>query len=330
MVWEDLKPSDVLSRESFENAITAFMALGGSTNAMVHIVAMARRAGVELVLEDFDRISRRTPLIANLRPAGKYLMEHFHDAGGLRAVLERIRPLLHVDVLTVSGKTLGENIAGAEVFDEDVILTPEAPLAAEGGTFILRGNLCPRGAVIKPAAADPRLLKHTGPALVFDAYPDLKAAIDRDDLEVTADTVLVLRNAGPVGGPGMPEWGMLPIPKKLLKAGVRDMVRLSDARMSGTSYGTCVLHIAPESAEGGPLGLVRTGDLIELDVPGRTLNLLVGEEELAERRAAWRAPVERYARGYGRLFLDEITQADEGCDFRFLAGREPTPEPDIF
>ncbi len=330
MVWEDLKPSDVLSRESFENAITAFMALGGSTNAMVHIVAMARRAGVELVLEDFDRISRRTPLIANLRPAGKYLMEHFHDAGGLRAVLERIRPLLHADVLTVSGKTLGENIAGAEVFDEDVILTAEAPLAAEGGTFILRGNLCPRGAVIKPAAAEPRLLKHTGPALVFDAYPDLKAAIDRDDLEVTADTVLVLRNAGPVGGPGMPEWGMLPIPKKLLKAGVRDMVRLSDARMSGTSYGTCVLHIAPESAEGGPLGLVRTGDLIELDVPGRTLNLLVGEEELAERRAAWRAPVERYARGYGRLFLDEITQADEGCDFRFLAGSERTPEPDIF
>lgn len=330
MVWEDLKPSRILTKQSFENAIIADMALGGSTNAIVHILAMARRAGIDLVLEDFDRLSRRTPLVANLRPSGQFLMEDFHDAGGLCALLESIRDLLHTDALTVTGKTLGENIAGAEIHNPAVILPCDKPLAPEGGTFVLRGNLCPSGAVIKPAAADPRLLTHRGPALVFPNYAELKANLDREDLDVTPDTVLVLQNAGPLGGPGMPEWGMLPIPKKLLKQGIRDMVRLSDARMSGTSYGTCVLHIAPESAGGGPLALVRTGDEIELNVPARTLTLHVPDEELAARRAAWTPPASRYERGYGRLLMDQITQADEGCDFRFLTGTQPTPEPEIF
>ena len=330
MVWEDLRPSHLLGRPAFENAITAIMALGGSTNAIVHIIAMARRAGVDIVLEDFDRLSRRTPLLTNLRPAGKYLMEDFHDAGGLPALLERIRPLLHGTALTITGRTLGENITGSEVHLPDVILPVDQPLAAEGGTFILRGSLCPNGAVIKPAAADSRLLRHTGPALVFSHYAELKAHIDDDDLPVTADTVLVLQNAGPQGGPGMPEWGMLPIPKKLLQQGIRDMVRLSDARMSGTSYGACVLHIAPESAVGGPLAFVRTGDQITLDVPGRLLTLHVEEAELAVRRAAWTRPAPKFARGYGRLLMEEITQADEGCDFRFLTGTDPTPEPSIY
>ncbi len=330
MVWEDLRPKDILTKQSFENAIIADMALGGSTNAIVHVLAMARRAGVELTLEDFDRLSLTTPLVANLRPSGDYLMEDFHDAGGLSALLERIRGLLFTESLTVTGKSIGENIAGAEVFEEKVIRPLDQPLAGQGGTFVLRGNLCPNGAVIKPAAADPRLQRHTGPALVFDTYAELKQNIDREDLDVTPDTVLVLRNAGPLGGPGMPEWGMLPIPKKLLKQGIRDMVRISDARMSGTSYGTCVLHVAPESAVGGPLALVKTGDLISLDVAGRRLELLVEEAELATRRAAWIAPPPRYHRGYGRLLLDEITQADEGCDFKFLASAGETPEPDIF
>ncbi len=330
MVWEDLRPSDILTRQSFENAIVADMALGGSTNAIVHVLALARRAGVALGLEDFDRLSRSTPVVANLRPGGEYLMEDFHDAGGLRALLESLGGLLHREALTVTGRRLGENIAGAEVHRSEVIRPLHEPLAAEGGTFVLRGNLCPRGAVIKPVAAQARLLRHTGPALVFDSYAELKQNIDREDLEVTADTVLVLRQAGPLGGPGMPEWGMLPIPQKLLRQGVRDMVRISDARMSGTSYGTCVLHVAPESAVGGPLALVRTGDLIALDVPGRRLEWLVSEVEQAARRAAWQAPPPRYHRGYGRLLLDEITQADEGCDFKFLAAPGETPEPDIF
>lgn len=330
LVWANLRPSDILTMASFENAITAFMTLGGSTNAIVHIIAMARRAGIPLVLEDFDRISRRTPLIANLRPAGQHLMEHFHDAGGLRATLAQIRHLLHTDALTVTGQSLGANIADAEVFHPEVIRSPQNPLAPEGGTFILRGNLCPNGAVIKPAAANPDLLTHTGPALVFDSYPELKKVIDSDDLDVTPETILILRNAGPLGGPGMPEWGMLPIPKKLLKAGIRDMVRISDARMSGTSYGTCILHVAPESAAGGPLALVQTGDLIQLDVPNRSLQLLVSDSELESRRSQWSPPPPKFTRGYGRLFLDEITQADEGCDFRFLATHAPNPEPDIF
>lgn len=331
MVWEDWKPSDILTRQSFENAIVTDLAVSGSTNAIVHIIAMARRAGVAITLEDFDRLSQSTPVVANLRPAGKFLMPDFHDAGGLRALLERIRDLLHVEALTVTGKMLGEEIAGAEVFNEEVILSREAPLAPTGGTFVLRGNLAPDGCVIKPTAANPRLLKHRGPALVFRDYPDLKARIDSEDLPVTADSVIVLQNAGPQGAPGMPEWGMLPIPKKLLVQGIRDMVRISDARMSGTSYGTCVLHVAPESAIGGPLALVRDGDIIELDVYERRIHLDVSDAELQVRRSQWQPRPARFDRGYGRLFLDEITQANEGCDFRFLHRTEkPTPEPEIY
>lgn len=331
LAWEDWKPKDFVTRESFENAIITDLAVSGSTNAIVHVIALARRLGIDIGLDDFDRLSQVTPVIANLRPAGQYLMPDFHDAGGLCALLERLRNLLHLEARTVTGRTLGEEIAGAEVFHEEVILTQAQPLAPTGGTFVLRGNLAPDGCVIKPTAAEPRLLKHRGTALVFADYPDLKARIDLEDLPVTADTVIVLQNAGPQGAPGMPEWGMLPIPKKLLRQGVRDMVRISDARMSGTSYGTCVLHVAPESAIGGPLALVRDGDVIELDVAARRIHLEVSEEELERRRAAWQPRPARYERGYARLFLDEITQANEGCDFRFLHPcGAPTPEPDIF
>lgn len=329
-VWADLKPSDIIGEHSFENAIAVDMALGGSTNAIVHLVAMAGRAGIRLPLERFDEISRRTPLLANLRPAGRYLMEDFYLAGGLRALLNGMRNLLHIDALTITGRTLGAEIAGAEIFNEDVIRTPARALAPDGGTAILRGNLAPDGAVIKHAAASEELLQHTGPALVFEDYPDLKARIDDPDLPVTKDTVLVLRNAGPVGAPGMPEWGQLPIPTKLLKEGVRDMVRLSDCRMSGTSYGACVLHIAPESAVGGPLALVRTGDLIELDVPNRSLVLRVSDEELARRRATWNPPAPCYHRGYAKLYVEHVTQANEGADFDFLQHGPPIPEPDIY
>ncbi|HWH40747.1 MAG TPA: L-arabinonate dehydratase [Usitatibacter sp.] len=330
MVWEDLRPSRLLTAQSFDNAITTVLALGGSTNALVHLVAMARRAGVPLTLDRFDELAQRTPLIANLRPAGKYLMEDFHYAGGLRALLERIRHLLHVDARTVNGRTLGENIAGARVFDDDVILPLERPLVAGNSLAVLRGNLCPDGAVIKPAAAEPHLHRHTGRAVAFEDYAELQARIDDPDLEVDATSVIVLKNAGPLGGPGMPEWGQLPIPKKLLRAGVRDMVRISDARMSGTSFGACVLHVAPESFVGGPLALVRTGDEIRLDIPARTLDLLVSDEELSRRRAAWKQPAPRYTRGYGQLFAQHVTQANEGCDFAFLASRDTVAEPDIY
>ncbi|NBV44198.1 MAG: dihydroxy-acid dehydratase [Planctomycetia bacterium] len=330
MVWEGLTPRRIISRAAFENAIVAAMALCGSTNCIVHLVALARRAGIPLALDDFDRISRVVPVIANLRPAGAHLMEDFHEAGGVPALLSRLRDHLSLDCPTVTGRTLGENIAGAAVLDDDVIRPLDRPLDAAGGTCVLRGSLAPDGCVIKPTAADPRLLVHTGPALVFADYAALKARIDEPDLPVTADTVLVLQSAGPVGAPGMPEWGMLPIPKKLLAAGVRDMVRISDARMSGTSYGTCVLHVAPESAVGGPLALVRDGDSIALDVPARRLDLLVDPAEVARRRAAWQPPPRRVHRGYGRLYLDEVTQAPEGCDFRFLEDGPSTPEPDIF
>jgi len=330
LVWADWKPSDFLRRESFENAIVTDLAVSGSTNAIIHVIAMARRAGVEITLADFDRLSQSTPVVANLRPAGKYLMPDFHDAGGLRALLGRIPDLLHLEAKTVSGMTLGEQIEGAEVFNEDVILPRATPLAPTGGTFVLHGNLAPEGCVIKPTAAEPALLNHRGPAVVFRDYPDLKARIDSDDLEITKNSVIVLQNAGPQGAPGMPEWGMLPIPKKLLREGVRDMVRISDARMSGTSYGTCVLHVAPESAVGGPLALVQTGDFIELDVAARKIHLDVPEEELVRRRAAWQPPERKLTRGYGRLFLDEVTQAHEGCDFRFLHRGERMSEPDIY
>ena len=329
MVWEDLKPSDILTDQAFDNGVTVDMALGGSTNAIVHLVAMAGRAGVNLQLQRFDEISRRTPLIANLRPSGKFLMEDFHDAGGLRALLQRIRHLLHVDCKTASGKTLGEDIADAKVFDDDVIRPLDEPVSETGGTFVLEGNLSPNGCVIKPTAAESRLLRHTGPAIVFDDYNDMAARVNDDTLEVTADSVLVLRNGGPLGGPGMPEWGMLPIPNKLLRQGVRDMVRISDARMSGTSYGTCVLHVSPESYIGGPLAVVRDGDQIELDVEQRRLQLHVSDEELEKRLSGWQPPPPRYSRGFGRLFSGEVTQAHEGCDFRFLHHGERTPEPEI-
>jgi dihydroxy-acid dehydratase len=330
MVWADLKPRDVLTREAFDNAIVTDMAIGGSTNAIIHLVAMAGRAGIRLTLERFDELSHRTPVVANLRPSGEFLMEDFYDAGGLRALLNRIRDLLHLDCLTVTGRTMGENIDGAEVYDDRVILPRDKPLSQAGATFVLRGNLAPNGCVIKPTAADSRLLKHTGPAVVFSNYADLKARIDREDLDITADSVLVLQTGGPLGAPGMPEWGMLPIPKKLLKQGVRDMVRISDARMSGTSYGTCILHVSPESAVGGPIAFVRDGDLIDLDVQERKIHLRVSDEELARRKEAWRPAESRYARGYAQLFRLETTQAHEGCDFKFLHAGAETPEPEIY
>ncbi|HEY2929873.1 L-arabinonate dehydratase [Piscinibacter sp.] len=330
MVWSDLRPAQLLTPDAFDSAVTTVVALGGSTNALVHLIAMARRAGVMLDLDRFDAIARDTPLIANLRPAGQYLMEDFYYAGGLPALLNRLGGRLRLDALTANGKTLGENIAGAQVFNDDVILPLEKALASGGSLAVLRGNLAPNGAVIKPAAAEARLHRHTGAAVVFEDYADLQARIDDPALEVDADSVLVLKNAGPLGGPGMPEWGQLPIPKKLLAQGVRDMVRVSDCRMSGTSFGACVLHVAPEAFVGGPLALVQTGDRIELDVAARRLHLQVSDEELARRRAAWQPPPPRYRRGYGALFAERVTQADAGCDFDFLEGTQPTAEPDIY
>ncbi|MEP6943394.1 MAG: L-arabinonate dehydratase [Betaproteobacteria bacterium] len=329
MVWEDLKPRDFLTAASFDNSITTVLAIGGSTNALVHMVALARRAGVALSLSRFDELSRTTPLLANVRPAGKYLMEDFFYAGGLRALLSRISDLLALDAHTVNGHTLGENIAGAEVYNADVILPRDKPLVASGSLAVLRGNLAPDGAVIKPAAAESRLHKHTGPAVVFSDYNDMAARIDDPALDVTPNSVLVLQNAGPLGAPGMPEWGQLPIPKKILAQGIRDMVRISDARMSGTSYGACVLHVAPESFVGGPLALVKDGDMIELDVAARKLELKVDATELARRRAAWKKPPPKFERGYGALYQQHITQADQGCDFDFLEGTAPTAEPEI-
>ena len=329
LVWEDVKPRDIMTTKAFENAVTVTMSLGGSTNAIIHLIAMAGRAGVPLDLDRFDALSRRTPVVGNIRPSGKYLMEDFFYAGGLRAAMGRIADLLHTDALTVNGRTLGENIAGAQVYEEDVILPREKPMSPEGGVAVLRGNLAPQGAVIKHTACEARLLRHTGPAVVFKSYDDLAARIDDPALPVTADSVLVLQKAGPLGAPGMPEWGMLPIPKKLLEQGVRDMVRISDARMSGTSYGACVLHVAPESFVGGPLAFVRDGDLIELDVPARKLSLQVSEEEMARRRAGWKQPESPYQRGWTALYTQHVTQADKGCDFDFLEGTLPTPEPEI-
>ena len=330
MVWEDLAPTKVLTNASFVNAVTCVLALGGSTNALIHLIAMARRAGCSLDLDRFDALARTTPLLANIRPAGKYLMEDFFYAGGLAALLERIRARLDTGALTVNGRTLGENIAGAKVFDDDVILPLGQPLLENGSLAVLRGNLAPDGAVIKPGAADKRLHQHRGKAVVFESYDALAKGIDDPALDIDETSVIVLQNAGPLGGPGMPEWGQLPIPKKLLQKGVRDMVRISDARMSGTSFGACVLHVAPESFIGGPLALVRSGDTIELDIPARRLQLLVSDEELARRRKAWKAPPPRYLRGYGAIFSQNVTQANEGCDFAILARRDAVPEPDIY
>jgi dihydroxy-acid dehydratase len=330
MVWEDLKPSDILTPQSFDNAITVVHALSGSTNAIIHLVAMAGRAGIDLKLDRFDEIARITPVLANVRPAGdRYLMEDFYYAGGLRAMLAELNGQLQLACATINGKTIGENIAGARIYNDDVIRTRDKPVSATGGLAVLRGNLAPDGAVIKPTAAEAHLLKHTGPAVVFRDYNDMAARIDDENLKVDENSVLVLQNGGPLGGPGMPEWGQLPIPKKILKKGVRDMVRISDARMSGTSTGTCVLHIAPESFVGGPLAFVRDGDLIELDVDARRLHLNVSDAELARRRSAWQKPQLPYGRGYGALYAQHITQANRGCDFDFLHHGVPTPDPEI-
>jgi dihydroxy-acid dehydratase len=333
MVREDLTPAKLLSRDNFLNGIAAAMAMGCSTNAIIHVVAMSRRAGHPVTLDDFDEASRRIPVIANIRPSGDtYLMEDFFYAGGMPALLKRIEGSLALGARTVNGRTIGENVADAEVYNDDVIRAIDNPIYAEGALAVLRGNLAPDGVVIKPSACLPHLLKHTGRAIVFDDYASMKKAVDDPDLDCTADDILVLRNAGPLGGPGMPEWGMLPIPTKLVKQGVRDMLRLSDARMSGTSYGACMLHCAPEAYIGGPLALVKTGDLISVDVPARTIHLEVSDAEMATRKAAWTPPAKRYERGYGWIFSQHILQADQGCDFDFLETTfgAPVAEPDIF
>jgi len=329
LVWEDARPSIILTRAAMLNATITVLALGGSTNALVHLIAIARRAGVALDLADFDRLSRTVPLLADIRPAGAFLMEDFYYAGGLPGLFTRIADLLDMSAMTVAGVTLAEAVGAAPVWDDAVIRARDNPVRADAGLAVLHGNLCPNGAVMKFSAAEPRLLTHRGRAVVFDDYADMAARIDDEALDVDADSVLVLRGAGPIGGPGMPEWGMLPIPRKLLRQGVRDMLRISDARMSGTSYGACVLHVSPESAVGGPLALVRTGDLIALDVPARTLTLEVEEATLTERRAAWIPPAGKYARGYGRLSAEQISQAHDGCDWRVLERGPATPEPEI-
>ena len=329
MVWEDLKPRDILTKASFENAITADMAIGGSTNAIIHLIALAGRSRVQLDLKTFDDISQRTPMIANLRPSGEFLMEDFYYAGGLRALLKELGPKLNEDCMTVSGETLGQSIASARKTNDQVIRSLDNPVSASGGTAVVYGNLAPDGAVIKPTAADTRLLKHKGPAVVFRDYNDLAERVDDENLTVDENSVLVLQNAGPLGGPGMPEWGMLPIPAKLLRRGIRDMVRISDARMSGTSYGACVLHVAPESFIGGPLAFVRDGDEIELNVANRKLELLVSEDELEKRRASWKPAAPHYTRGFGALYAAHVTQANKGCDFDLLEAGAETPEPEI-
>ena len=337
MVWEDLSLARLFTRKHFENAITVAMAEGCSTNAIIHLVAMSRRAGpaCEVTLDDFDAFSRKVPVIANVRPSGdRYLMEDFYYAGGMRGLMSRLRDggLLHLDAMTVNGRTVGQNLEGGAVYNDDVIRPLSNPIYKEGALAVLRGNLAPGGAVIKPSACSPELLRHSGPALVFDDYASMKKAIDDPDLDVTKDHVLILRNAGPQGGPGMPEWGMLPIPTKLVKQGVRDMMRISDARMSGTSYGACVLHVSPEAYVGGPLALVKTGDVVAVDVPARTIRLEVPDEELARRRAQWKAPPPRFERGYGVMFSRHILQSDQGCDFDYLETSYggPTGEPAIY
>jgi len=330
MIGENLTPQRILTRGAFLNAVAMQMALGGSTNAAVHILAMAGRAGVALTLDDLDAVARRVPVLANLFPSGDKLMEDFYYAGGLPALMARLSDLLSLDETTATGRPLREQLRGCEVGDDDIIRPLHNPVSPHGALAVLRGNLAPEGAVIKPSAADPAFFRHSGRALVFDSQPQMLAAMADPDLDVDENTVLVLRHAGPVGAPGMPEWGNLPLPKKLLQRGVRDMLRISDARMSGTHYGSCVLHVSPEAAVGGPLALVQTGDVIELDVAARSLNLRVDEAELARRRAAWVAPVPAYARGYTRLYQQHVTQAHLGCDLDFLQGTAPTPEPVIF
>ncbi len=329
MVWQDFTPDTIMTAEAIENAIVVHMAMGGSTNAIIHVIAMARRAGIALSLERFDQIGRDIPVLANIRPSGELLMEDFFYAGGLPAMMKVLEGKLHTNAVTVNGKTIGENIAHAQVYDDDVIRPLDRPIYEGGATAVLKGNLAPRGCVIKPSAAEPRLREHRGRALVFRDYNHMAAEIERDDLDVTADDVLVLQSAGPKGGPGMPEWGMLPIPRKLVKQGVRDMLRISDGRMSGTSYGACILHVAPESFVGGPLALVQSGDEIEISVERRLIHLHISDEEMARRKAAWQPHAPRYERGYGRMFQEHIGQADDGCDFDFLESGPSVPEPEI-
>ena len=330
MVWEDLKINDICTDQAYENACTALMAFGGSTNAFVHLIAMARRSGIPMKQDIYDTVSQRVPVILNLRPSGKYLAEDWYYAGGCRAALQVIGENLHLDCMTVNGRTLGENIKEAEVVNDDVIRPLSNPIYPEGGTTVLYGNLAPDGAVMKASACDPRFLKHEGPALVFDSYDEMSSQIDREDLEVSPDHVLVLRNAGPKGGPGMPEWGMLPIPKKLLKMGVRDMLRLTDARMSGTSYGACVLHVAPESYVGGPLALIQNGDIISVDVASRLIEVKISDEEMTSRQAAWKPPPAKYPRSYTKMYIEHVTQANDGCDFDYLEySEDEVPETEI-
>jgi L-arabonate dehydrase len=318
LVEDDLRPSKILTSVAFDNAIRTLHAIGGSTNAIIHLLAIAGRVGLDLPLGRFDALSRTTPFILNLKPSGRFLMEDFYYAGGLPALLKELSPLLHLDALTVTGHSLGDNLADAVSHNRDLIRSLDSPLHAEGGLAVLHGSLAPDGALIKPTAASPELLTHRGRAVVFEDHDDLLRRIDDPHLDVRPDDVLVMRNAGPIGAPGMPEWGFLPLPKKLLRQGVRDMVRLSDARMSGTAFGTVVVHVTPESAAGGPLAAVRNGDLIALDVPHRRLDLLVEPDELARRLAARPQPTRHHRRGYGWLFAQHILQADQGCDFDFL------------
>ena len=327
MVEEDLCLSKVLTREAFENAIRVNGAIGGSTNAVVHLLAIAGRIGVDLTLDDWDRLGRDVPCLVNLMPSGKYLMEDLYYAGGVPAVMHEIRHLLHCDALTVSGKTVEENIASARCYNRDVIYTTDAPFKENGGVAVLRGNLAPRGAILKPSAASPHLMQHTGRAVVFEDVEDFKSRILDPDLDVEPEDVLVLKNCGPKGYPGFPEVGHMSLPPKLLERGITDMVRISDARMSGTAYGTVVLHTAPEAAIGGPLALVQDGDMIELDVSGRKLHLHVSDEELAERRAQWTAPPPPSDRGWTKLYYDHVMQADQGVDLDFLTGASGTPIP---
>ena len=332
MVWEDLTPNQIINEASTRNAVTVAMATGCSTNAIIHLIAMARRASVNLTLDQLDDIGRTTPVIANIRPSGKdYLMEDFFYAGGLRALMVELGDRLDLSVKTVTGKTLGECIKGSENFNTDVIRTLDNPVYHEGSLAVLKGNLAPDGAVIKPAAMDPKFQKHKGPAIVADSYAELKKIINDEDYPITENHVLVLRNAGPKGGPGMPEWGMIPMPKALLKQGHRDMIRLSDARMSGTSYGACILHVAPEAFIGGPLALIKTGDIIEVDIPNRKLDVNISISEMKKRREEWVAPKPRFERGYGYMYSKHIEQADKGCDFDFLRTDfgSAVKEPDI-
>ena len=330
MIWEDLKPSTFFNHDALANGIATYMALGGSTNAAIHLIALAGRGGITLTLEQMDQAARQIPVIANLFPSGDKLMEDFYFAGGLPALLSEIRSHLCLDTMTVTGKTLGDNIADATNHDQDVIRPLARPAAAGAALAVLRGNLCPDGAVIKPSAASRKFFKHRGPALVFASNAQMLAEIHRPDLDVDENTVLILQHGGPVGAPGMPEWGNLPIPKKLLQQGVRDMLRISDARMSGTHYGSCVVHVSPEAAVGGPLALVQTGDMIAFDLEARTLNVEISEQELQRRRAGWQAPARIYQRGFTRLYIEHATQAHLGCDFDFLMGTAATPEPPIY